>query len=284
MRQAVRERVGLPAFEAWFRSLEGDIEAETLVIRCPDRFSRDWIRGRYGRVIEAAAPEVQAIEYRLEGAAPETARASGARPRRAEPAAPAQTEPDSSFESFVVGPGNALALEAARAVARGEAGRCSPLALVGRSGVGKTHLAVAILQGLMERGFSPLFCDYKDLLKQILASYNKESQTTEFSVLGPVLECEILVLDDLGAGKLTTWVLDTVGHILNTRYNERRTTIITTNYLDRMDREARPAGRRLRQEDSLADRVGERIRSRLYEMCRLVEIQSVDFRPTIKRA
>lgn len=154
------------------------------------------------------------------------------------------------------------------------------LLFMGPSGVGKTHLAVAILKGVIERGFSALFCDYKDLLKQIQTSYNPESQTTEFSVLTPVLETEILVLDDLGAGKLSTWVLDTVGHILNTRYNERLTTIITTNYLDQP---ARTTGR-LRQEDTLADRVGERIRSRLYEMCRLVEMHSVDFRPFIKRA
>lgn len=199
---------------------------------------------------------------------------------------------DCDFAGFAVGglenPAHNASLQQARFLAESftkeypQVGDKEGLGLLfmGPSGVGKTHLAVAILQGLVERGFRTLFCDYKDLLKQIQKSYNPESQTSEFSVLGPVLETEILVLDDLGAGKLSTWVLDTVGHILNTRYNERLTTVITTNYLDRP---ARPS-RRLRQEDTLADRVGERIRSRLHEMCRLVEIESEDFRPDIKRA
>lgn len=154
------------------------------------------------------------------------------------------------------------------------------LLFMGPVGVGKTHLAVATLRVLLDRGFDGVFCDFRDLLKQIQDSYNPVSQTTEMGVLAPVLKAEILMLDDLGAGKLSTWVLDTVGHILNTRYNERRTTIITTNY---PDQPASPAGR-LRQEDSLSDRVGERIRSRLHEMCRQVRIESVDFRPFIKRA
>ena len=154
------------------------------------------------------------------------------------------------------------------------------LLLMGPVGVGKTHLAVATLRVLLDRGFPGLFCDFRDLLKQIQDSYNPVSQSTEMAILSPVLETEILVLDDIGAGKLTNWVLDTVGHILNTRYSKRRTTILTTNYLDQP---ARTQGR-LRQEDTLADRIGDRIRSRLYEMCRLVEIESVDFRPFIKRA
>ena len=56
--------------------------------------------------------------------------------------------------------------------------------------------------------------------------------TTEIEILRPVFEAEVLVLDELGASKPTEWVWDTVAHILNTRYNDKRTTIITTNYHD----------------------------------------------------
>ncbi|MGH7340980.1 MAG: DnaA N-terminal domain-containing protein, partial [Candidatus Rokuibacteriota bacterium] len=45
VRDAVRERVGSPAFQAWFRALDGQVEGDRLVIRCPDRFSREWIQG-----------------------------------------------------------------------------------------------------------------------------------------------------------------------------------------------------------------------------------------------
>jgi DNA replication protein DnaC len=186
----------------------------------------------------------------------------------------------------------------AREYPTGESG----LLLMGPCGAGKTHLAVAALRALVERGHSGLFYDYRELLKQIQASYNPASQTAEATVLDPVLRCEVLLLDDLGAGKPSDWVLETVGHILNTRYNEKRVTLITTNYLDGPPGagasalnggSAPPRGARLpsgqavpspRMEDTLADRIGQRIRSRLYEMCRTVEIAAPDYRKEIRQA
>src|SRR6201997_2820039 len=106
------------------------------------------------------------------------------------------------------------------------------LLLMGPSGVGKTHLGVASLKELIRRGHGGLFCDYRELLKEIQASYNPASESTEMSVLEPVRNAEILVLDDLGASKPSAWVLDIIGLVLNARYNERRVTILTTNYFD----------------------------------------------------
>src|SRR5437879_9777938 len=103
---------------------------------------------------------------------------------------------------------------------------------MGPCGVGKTHLAVAVLKQLVLRGHDVLFYDYRELLKEIQASYNPVSQTTEMGVLEPVLTVELLLLDDLGASKPSAWALETVGHILNTRYNDKRITLLTTNYLD----------------------------------------------------
>jgi DNA replication protein DnaC len=115
-------------------------------------------------------------------------------------------------------------------------------------------------------------------------------QTTELGVLRPVFEAEILVLDELGAAKPTDWVADTVGLILNTRYNDNRTTIITTNYADAagelMGNPASDFGRAQRavRKDTLGDRIGERMRSRLHEMCRIIRMDGEDFRQTIKSA
>jgi len=160
------------------------------------------------------------------------------------------------------------------------------LLLMGPCGVGKTHLAVAALKEIVLRGHSGLFYDYRELLKQIQDSYNAESQSTEMSVLEPVLKTEILVLDDLGSSKPSLWALETVGHILNTRYNDRRVTVLTTNFLDAEASPApmpRVAGMRAPAiDDSLTERVGQRIRSRLYEMCRTVEISSPDYRKEIR--
>ena len=95
---------------------------------------------------------------------------------------------------------------------------------------------------MSERGATGLFYDYRDLLKEVQNSYNREVAATELEILRPVFEAEVLVLDELGAAKPTDWVWDTVAHILNSRYNDRRTTIITTNYAN-----AGPAGGRSRR-------------------------------------
>ena len=157
----------------------------------------------------------------------------------------------------------------------------------GPMGVGKTHLAVGVLHRLVrERGARGLFCDYRELLKSIQNSYNQDVRTTELELLKPVFAAEVLVLDDLGAQKPNEWVWDTVALILNTRYNDRQTTIITTNYDDV------PAGagaltdmQRAAREQTLGDRIGDRMLSRLAEMCIRVKMTGKDCRQTgIKRA
>jgi len=163
------------------------------------------------------------------------------------------------------------------------------LLLTGSIGVGKTHLAVGILQALVaERGATGLFYDYRDLLKQVQNSYNRQVSETEMEVLKPVFDAEILVLDELGASKPTDWVWDTVAHILNTRYNDRRTTIITTNYANvpplGQDSGQGSGLRAAVREETLGDRIGERMRSRLQEMCVVIEMQGEDFRQKVKRA
>ena len=160
------------------------------------------------------------------------------------------------------------------------------LLITGPIGVGKTHLAVGILTSLIEhRGVRGLFVDYRELLKEIQHSYNPQVSSTELGVLEPVFNAEVLVLDELGAQKPTDWVWDTVALILNTRYNDKRTTIITTNYPDL------PAGgvgltaaQRATREESLGDRIGERMRSRLAEMCVAIEMRGQDFRQGNGRA
>jgi DNA replication protein DnaC len=143
------------------------------------------------------------------------------------------------------------------------------LLLMGTVGVGKTHLSVAILHSLVERGTPCLFYEFGTLLKEIQSSYNPVSQTSELRVLAPVYEAKVLVLDELGAVKSTDWVRDTMMQIIGTRYNNRKLTIFTTNYTD---------AHRHAAEETLEERIGVRLRSRLYEMCRTVMIEGDDYR------
>lgn len=145
------------------------------------------------------------------------------------------------------------------------------LLLMGPVGVGKTHLAVSIIKGLTERGFSCLFREFGGLLKEIQNSYNPVSRTSELAVLFPVINAEVLVLDEIGASKPTAWVRDTMSHIINTRYNDRKLTVFTTNYTDEPRDE---------REESLEDRIGVRLRSRLLEMSKTIVIEGADYRRT----
>ena len=162
------------------------------------------------------------------------------------------------------------------------------LLLVGPIGCGKTHLGVSILKQLILTKSVPcLFYDYRELLKQIQNTYNDSVPATEMDVLRPVFDVEVLVLDELGAAKPTEWVWDTVSHILNTRYNEDRTTIITTNYANLPAGGSadgavkRGAAARASREETLGDRIGDRMFSRLQEMCRIINVDGGDYRQTM---
>lgn len=155
------------------------------------------------------------------------------------------------------------------------------LLFMGQPGVGKTHLAVGIIKRLMrEKSVQCLFRTFPELLKEIQNSYNPIVQTSELSLLAPVLDAEVLVLDELGAQSPSSWVRDTVGYILNHRYNENKVTILTTNFPD----EAEGRDGRKGVADSLIDRIGDRMRSRLYEMCKTVPMRGSDFRQSVKHA
>jgi DNA replication protein DnaC len=113
-----------------------------------------------------------------------------------------------------------------------------------------------------KKGVPCLFYEFGALLREIQNSYNKVSNTSEMSVLAPVYETEVLVLDELGASRPTDWVRDTMLQIIGRRYNEKRLTIFTTNYSD----------------EEIEERVGCRLRSRLYEMCSSVRVEGEDYR------
>jgi DNA replication protein DnaC len=155
------------------------------------------------------------------------------------------------------------------------------LLFMGPQGVGKTHLAVGIIKRLIrDKSVSCLFRTFPELLKEIQNSYNPISQASELSLLEPVLESEVLVLDELGAQNPSSWVRDTVGYVLNYRYNENKVTILTTNFQDKEERRDVKAG----VSDTLSERIGERMRSRLFEMCKTIRMAGKDFRREVKQA
>lgn len=148
------------------------------------------------------------------------------------------------------------------------------LLLIGRPGLGKTHLAIACVRlGAHARGLHGIFYDCRQLLRRIRQSYDPVTRTTESErdVVNPVIRADLLVLDDIGAERATEWVEEMLHLIVNTRYNDRRPTIFTTNYPIEAPPEAKHA-------ETLLERVGFRMYSRLQEMCDFVHLDGVDFR------
>jgi len=158
------------------------------------------------------------------------------------------------------------------------------LLLIGEPGTGKTHLAVAALRRLIARGFEGMFFDYQNLLDRIRAGYDPASGTSSRDAYEAAMESEILLLDDLGAHRVTEWVEDTVTSIITYRCNHKKALIATTNLVD-ADAGSRSPERnsltpgRAEWRITLVERIGIRARSRLFEMCRIVRMPSVgDYR------
>lgn len=159
------------------------------------------------------------------------------------------------------------------------------LLLAGDTGTGKTHLAVAALKAIIDKGHEGIFFDYQNLLDRIRSSYDKSSGSADKETFRSALDAEVLLLDDLGSHRVTDWVEDTVTSIVTYRCNHRKPLIATTN-LSPDDTGSvaytTPGGSDVHRK-SLREAIGERARSRLFEMCRVVRMPAVeDYR--VKRA
>ncbi len=202
---------------------------------------------------------------------------------------------NASIDSFKLPPDNPVAAKALglvmleiRAFVREFPAPDKPgVLLIGNAGTGKTHLAVAALRELMlAKGFEGLFFDYQTLLERIRGGYNEVSGASEREAYRSALDSEILLLDDLGAQRVTDWVEDTVTSIITHRCNHRKPLIATTNLREPEAGDKRLSGLEgdIKSKYFLEERIGMRARSRLFEMCRVIRMPSIeDYRLRTKK-
>jgi DNA replication protein DnaC len=154
------------------------------------------------------------------------------------------------------------------------------LLLIGEPGTGKTHLAVAAMRALLEKGHEGVFFDYQNLLDKIRSGYDATSGASDREAYRAALDAPVLLLDDLGAHRVTEWVEDTVTSIITDRCNNRKTLIATSNLPDPDVTgamiEYTGAGGVAVHRKTLGEMIGARARSRLFEMCRVVKMPAVE--------
>ncbi len=150
------------------------------------------------------------------------------------------------------------------------------LLLVGGTGTGKTHLAVAALKAIIDKGHEGLFFDYQNLLDRIRSGYDSAAGASDREAYRSALEAEVLLLDDLGSHRVTDWVEDTVTSIITYRCNHRKPLIATTNVPDENQIDYRTEGDTAVHKKTLAEVIGMRARSRLHEMCRVVKMPLIE--------
>lgn len=160
------------------------------------------------------------------------------------------------------------------------------LLFMGRPGLGKTHLAVSVIKMLiLDKGEDCKFVDFFQLLSDIRFGYSQN--LSEQAIINPYVAAPILLIDELAKGRNTEWELTMLDQIISSRYNAAdKITLFTTNYSDQTH-DSKKSGKKethveidkaLQGEETLQDKVGERIYSRLAEMCRFIKLEGIDYR------
>jgi len=141
----------------------------------------------------------------------------------------------------------------------------------GATGVGKTRLLCSIGNELIKaKGCQVIYIDWNDLAREMKSG--EDAASRDFATISQLIQrlarIELLLFDELGASRPSPWVEDNIYYLINRRYNDNLVTLFASNFFDS----------KIGNEETLSERIGLRIRSRLFEMAGSVEIRGADYR------
>ena len=169
----------------------------------------------------------------------------------------------STFDNFEQREGSEKALEISRAYAdQFEKWEGNSIMIWGEYGNGKSHLAAAVGNELKSKGVIVVFQSVPELLGRIRSTFGRESRESESEIMSALLDCDLLILDDIGAEKVTDWVSDVLFRIIDGRYRKNMPILYTSNL----------------KPSALHDKLGGRIYDRIMETSLPVENKATSFR------
>lgn len=173
-----------------------------------------------------------------------------------------------TFESFLDRNGSETAYKVAvKYVKTFKEWNGESLLLWGEPGNGKTHLAAAIVNELSKKGYIVVFQSVPELLQRIRSTFNSENKENETQIMRALLECDLLILDDIGAEKTTEWVEEKLFNIIDGRYRKELPTLYTSNL----------------EPKELKNQVGKRSYDRMVETSLTVKNEAVSYRRVIAK-
>lgn len=174
----------------------------------------------------------------------------------------------STFESFLDRNGSETAYKVAvKYVKTFKEWNGESLMLWGEPGNGKTHLAAAIVNELSKKGYIVVFQSVPELLQRIRSTFNNENKENETQIMRALLECDLLILDDIGAEKTTEWVEEKLFNIIDGRYRKELPTLYTSNL----------------EPKELKNQVGKRSYDRMVETSLTVKNEAASYRREIAK-
>ncbi|PKG25882.1 chromosomal replication initiator protein DnaA [Cytobacillus horneckiae] len=235
----IEKKISKPSFDTWLKSTKAhSLQGDTLVIKAPNEFARDWLEERYSPLISGILEELTGEKLEVKFIIPQNQKEEELEaliPSKKKP--PEEEQPDiplnmlntkNTFDTFVIGSGNRFAHAASLAVAEAPAKAYNPLFIYGGVGLGKTHLMHAIGHYVLDHNPSAkvVYLSSEKFTNEFINSI-RDNKAIDFR--NKYRKVDVLLIDDIQflAGKESTQ--EEFFHTFNTLHEESKQIVISSD-------------------------------------------------------